>query len=305
VQETGGTPGTRKRVFARSGDTTCVQVTHNAVAAGVHSVAPNDERAFFTELDAVRDRVVPVVGAGMAIEPGVPGVWALRDALLDVAGGAWVSAHPELTTAELFDVADALAALHSEQWVQEQVVAILKRQSWTSTPPLKALAKVASRLIVTTNYDLAIEDSARAVGQPVESYTLDDFDLALQHDGALKVLHLHGSITKPVTIVLTSGSYSRILTDERAQLVMRDLAVRFRLLFLGHSLAANEVHIRRDVLWATRLAHGIAVLGGRHLLVTSEAKWDAGIEARWGEVHGGTGVRVFVFRDPDSEFLAA
>jgi hypothetical protein len=53
--------------------------------------------------------------------------------------------------------------------VQEQVAAIIGSRPLRATPPLKALARVASGLIVTTNCDLAVEETARAVGRQVES----------------------------------------------------------------------------------------------------------------------------------------
>jgi hypothetical protein len=282
-----------------------VQISGHIDAAGVSIVTSDDERRFFNDLDALRDTVVPVIGAGMAVEPGVPGVWALHDALLAAAGEAWCRANPGAARGSLFQLADALAVAHSELWVQEQVAAIVRSRPLTPTPALKALAKVSSGLIVTTNYDLAIEHAAHAAGQRVETYTLGEFDLALRNDSGLRVVHLHGVIAEPETIVLTTNSYERILGDERAQLVMRDLAVRFHLLFLGHSLSANEVHIRRDVEWTLRRGPSGSAPGHRHLLVTSESAWDAGTQASWNEVAVETGVQVWVFPDPMSEHLAA
>src|SRR5581483_9645203 len=89
----------------------------------------------------------------------------------------------------------------------------------------------------------------------------------------LQVIHLHGVSTRPKSIVLTAASYDRIWRDDTAQILVRDLCIRYRLLFLGHRLAPKEAHLRRDILWATRRSTR-AGAPGRHLLLTSVASLD-------------------------------
>ncbi len=57
------------------------------------------------------------------------------------------------------------------------------------------------------------------------SLTLAKFDLALAAHNGLQVLHLHGVVSDPATIVLTKSSYDAVVADERVQFLVRDLGI--------------------------------------------------------------------------------
>jgi hypothetical protein len=266
---------------------------------------PFDERAFFDELDAVRTEIVPVVGAGVALGAGAPSGSELTHRLVQAGGTGWAGRHAEINREDLFAVADTLAGEFSEGWVQEHVARVISKRRIEPTPVLMALAKTASGLVVTTNYDMSVEVSADAAGIEPITLTLADFDLALvKHDDRLRVLHLHGVAECPETVVLTTQSYQEIGQDERATHVMRELSLTRRLLFLGHSLAAKEAHLRRDILWATRIVPQTRQ-PERHLLITCAHDLNDPVLAGWAEDVGtSSSVQVVAFADPDGEFQA-
>lgn len=251
-------------------------------------------------LDAVRvdtDHVVPFVGAGLALGAGAPSSGALLEALVAAAGR-------RIDDSDFFATVDALAAHVGEAQVQQYVADIINAAPIAPTATLMALAKAASRLIITTNYDSSIEVSAEAAGIPVVTATLKDVAAALAHPGdRLVVLHLHGIATDPSSIVLTEASYQRVRDDEAATLVVRARGVSDRLIFLGHQLAPREAHIRRDVAWATTV--GAPRPTGGHLILLSPADVAAPevVEAAQGlvdEAH----LRVFAVDDPNRTFEA-
>lgn len=260
-------------------------------------------RQFINRIASVRDVVVPVVGAGLSVEAGGASGGDLLDALR-TADGEEPDDPTELPSHEFFDIVDAHEERRGELWVRNVVAAEVGRHVLRPTPALMALAKAATGVVVTTNYDLAIEESAAAVGIPTLSVTLTEFEAALNDEfPGLVVLHLHGLASRPETLVLGSASYARILEDEAAQLVLRALAVRYHLLFVGHRLAAREAHIRRDIAW---VAKAIARHEPRHAFLTDVtdvtlAEVDQSLTALMSE----TGVQVYVFSDPEGSYQAA
>ena len=157
-------------------------------------------------------------------------------------------------------------------------------------------------MVITTNYDDAIEVSAAEVGRDVVATTLRDFRGALDPPpGRLVVLHPHGLATEPDSIVLTEDSYARIRTDEVSQLLLRARGIAGRFLFVGHSLDEREAHIRRDVAWTTTA--GVPQGEQRHLIVMS-ASDVADAAPRAETLADDLGLQVFVHHDPHRCFRA-
>jgi hypothetical protein len=258
------------------------------------------QRAFYTKLGYAHASVVPVVGSGLTIEAEAPSFAQLIAHLHQAAFDEGIdSVRLPDPLGDPFEVVDAIALTLSEGWVQQQTAALFVNHPVRATPALCALAKVATGLIVTTNYDLSIERAAEEIGRSVITLTLEEFDVALQPAGEeLRVLHLHGIAGRPETIVLTGDSYTRIIGSDRSQLVLRDLAVRFRLVFLGHRLAKRESHLRRDLQWAIKATTGAP--SDRHLLITDRETVDdlESLEFK-NDIENNSGVTVVMFPDPE------
>jgi hypothetical protein len=175
------------------------------------------------------------------------------------------------------------------------------RFSWM-TAATSANSAAPRCLVLTTNYDLAIEHSARLVGREVVSLTLDDLPTALRSEREiLRVVHLHGVVTNPSTIVLSPESYSAALGDERMQLVTRALGSEFRLLFLGHSLSPTEQHLRRDLAWAARI-RSVSGIDRQHLLLAHVSEnGDAAVPGQ-AQLLRDAGVQAVFIQDLDLRF---
>jgi hypothetical protein len=275
---------------------------HRSEPAPDLSVA-TESPGFYQDLLASSAEIIPVVGSGMTVEAGVPGFRDLTSRLESLARSEGFDLAPVLPV-DGFNAVDMITAASSPGWVQCQVARIVAAASPEPTPSLQALAKVRSGIIVTTNYDLALEAAAQQVGREVRILTVEDIGEALEPPGPLlRVLHLHGVCTRPESIVLTHDSYDAILHDERSQLVLRALAIRFRLVFLGHSLAPREIHIRRDVNWAITASRGAP--DGRHVLVTDQRSIDEIARDFRDELEEATQIKVWMFDDPDGAYQAS
>lgn len=115
----------------------------------------------------------------------------------------------------------------------------------------RALWRVASNVIITTNYDLALRWSCPSP-QDLREWALDEpyGFMDLIQDGFPEhpvVWHLHGTIHRPRDIVLTLSTYERLYGAgnavdgqpkwEAARRTLQQLAARRTLLFIGFSLA--------------------------------------------------------------------
>lgn len=265
---------------------------------------PIDERAFYTQLRADHATIVPVVGAGLTVGAGAPSFWRLIDHLIERAEAHGYVMPRDSATNE-FAVIDLISATLGEEWVSSETAGLYYGSELRATPALLALSKVRSSLIITTNYDLAIENAARTAGRSAKSLTLDEFDLALAAPGGtLRVLHLHGICTDPSTIVLTDASYAAMLGNERSQLLIRALASTHTFVFLGHSLAEREEHIRRDLRWSIDAAR-VPTKRPHLLLSTAVDLRDAKAVAFKEDLESKAHLRVVQIEDPRREYLAA
>ncbi len=211
-----------------------------------------DHSSLVEQLDRMRARAVPIIGAGLAVGCGAPSSAELANELAQAAGVEF----PE--NMDLYEVANELERRHGRTWVQECVADITLRRELTPTPVMLAVTLINRRLLATTNYDDAIEEGARRHGLTPKRLVPSHLPTVLQRpgQGELFVLHLHGTAHLPETIVLTDETYEAARRDEALQLAVRLLAAGSSLVFLGHRLASNETHLRRDVKTSCSAAVG-------------------------------------------------
>lgn len=269
-------------------------------------VPPAGERDFYTRLRAGHSDVVPVIGAGLASPAGAPGFWSLIEHLraessdeVDLSG---------VETDKPFEIVDAIATVMGENWIRTCTAAFYRDCTLTPTPALMALARASSGLIITTNYDLAIETAAEAIGVPHRSLTLEEFDAVLAPSAqggqpGLRVLHLHGVCTRPETVVLTDASYAEMLLSEESRLLLRAFGATHTFVFLGHSLDVREAHIRRDLRWTY---DATSTSREPHLFVTSVTSIDSNVALSVKKnLEDEARIRVIQFDDPDHHYQAA
>ena len=128
------------------------------------------------------------------------------------------------------------------------------------TPLTKALVRIPSNFIITLNYDLLIEETAREEGIEYEALTSDEgglkraldlvSDLTHWPPEQLVVLHLHGSVTSPDMIVLDPSGYQRLPNDRRYADLVLFLMRQKTMLFMGTTL--DELHLLNAMRTARR-----------------------------------------------------
>lgn len=220
-----------------------------------------DTPGFWPAGDAARfldDRsfVIPVLGAGVSCGAGLPGApdfaaWIVTN--VPSAGTGYTNAaHPTL-----FTVAGEVSDAHE---LRRGIATWVSGFELRPTALTKALVRVPSNFIITLNYDLLLEETARQAGIVCESLTSDEgglksaLDLVsdLKHwpPERLVVLHLHGSVDSPEMIVLDPSSYQRLPNDGRFSDLVLFLMRQKAMLFIGTTL--DELHLLSEMRKARR-----------------------------------------------------
>lgn len=101
--------------------------------------------------------------------------------------------------------------------------------------------RVPSKLIITLNYDLLLEQAAADQGIAHASHTWQELPcvnrlLANGRPAELLIVHIHGSADRPDTIVLDSAGYAQIQNDKNVDDFWTTVARSKRLCFIGVTL---------------------------------------------------------------------
>jgi hypothetical protein len=184
---------------------------------------------------------VPVAGAGVAQSAGLPGSAELARRLLE---GTGTSTDYDGDPANLRSVVDFLTPRHCGE---TELVALAATEiagvEPRSSPLIEALIRVSSRFLLTLNFDLSLEHAAEAAGMTVLTLGNSATDLGRavsilvkeEPPAQLTVLHLHGSIAEPASMILAPVGYRHIPADPLGQ-VFYELAVRRTMVFFGTTL---------------------------------------------------------------------
>ena len=208
------------------------------------------------QLLRARDVVVPFVGSGVSRHAGMPHGRALAALIqtLPLAAGVDIppaEVHDCLRVADRIVDRDAAKGEELRQLVADHLQ--LASHGFTITETLMAIVHAPARVILTFNYDLLIEAAAEAAGVPYISLTIEDIDelqpiIAGTLPDVLTIVHLHGSVQHPPSIVLDSNSYHQHMTRVHTKNLFQALARMKTLLFLG--LALDEEYF---LVWLQEL----------------------------------------------------
>jgi hypothetical protein len=259
----------------------CAAIASELVVGKTLEVDQGNERVL--QLMQAAGLVVPMLGAGVSESAKLSGSRALAEALLQ--GFESTSRFPDPET-HLAAVVDFLSQEGvGERAILDFVAARIAAEEPAESPLVEALIRVPSRLIVTLNFDLAIESAERANGgEPVIlGNGRADLKRALKVIAAgsppdeLTVLHLHGSVERPEEMVLGADGYARVDSDLQA-MVFQELAVHRVLAFYGTTLDEPYLlaqlqripHRGSHVLWC-READRRELTRGRNAILPSRS----------------------------------
>jgi hypothetical protein len=260
-------------------------VPHVAAAVATRStlcvlVEPHELLEYLRETE---DAVVPFIGAGMAIPAGAPRTADLA-AMLATRAGVADGSLLSVTTA-----ATAAIGLHETKVVVADIIAA---SLITPTPALVALAQWPDRRLLTTNYDGALEAAATQAGfRPVTLTPYAAEALRAAPDGAVNVIHAHGHISDPQSIVLPGQATTALAADGVFMNNLHALMQQSVVLYLGFRFGPGEFPLREAMAWLTAV-DGVL----RHILVLPAA--EAATRGEELEVLGAMGHVELVLYDP-------
>jgi SOS-response transcriptional repressor LexA len=136
------------------------------------------------------------------------------------------------------------------------------------TPEGEKIIKAVRSLgkaVVTTNYDTLIED----VKPRWNSKTWTDSDYAEAVGQTRMVLHLHGVVGKPDSVILSSADYERLSQDQLADVLNKSLFASHRFIFIGCGGSLSDpdiaplIDFMNNLIPERKTEHYILVPGGQ------------------------------------------
>ena len=241
----------------------------------------------------VGNPVLPFIGAGLAVEAGVPPASGLA-ALLRDRGGL-----DESLPADLVDITSALEAEIGIAPTEELVRTVIGELTVSATPTLTALAGCPGRRILTTNYDDAIEQSVRQAGLIPQSYERTSAQPLLPRPlGEVAVIHAHGMVTGSGPLVLPGKSTLTQSSDPAYQTALASLLAQQPVLYLGFRFGPGELALESVLAF---LASRMSEVPPQFLLITRD---DAEQRAEHLQTLKSTGLlTVLTYDEPEHDFV--
>lgn len=183
--------------------------------------------------------VVAFVGSGPSCDAGLPS-WPdlLRRVAVEV--GLEQEVEKYLNRREFLKVAEFLASQRSERDIQERVAKQIERGGQGPTAIHKLIVNLPFAGIITTNYDLLLTraDTAQNFKSPM-TYLNSGLRSKLNERF---ILHLHGHVGDPQSIIITRQGYDYIqLKEERIRQFLAGVFQLRSVLFIGFGFADDHI----------------------------------------------------------------
>lgn len=124
------------------------------------------------------------------------------------------------------------------------------------------LLKVKFPYYLTTNYDNALNHYSPKFTVPLEIEEIEDVQKFISENKS-RVIHIHGILDKPNSLVLTKDDYTKKYTDDAYTKKILALMAHKSLLFLGFSF--SDEHFTELYKYVRQL------VGGKHYIITTNA----------------------------------
>ena len=197
-----------------------------------------------------RNDIIPFVGAGISMQCGLYS-WI---EMLDMIANDYFTENEikELhATGDCYEYADKIVeAVGNEHMVMSRIGELFNNTKISLTESPFILTSTFSNLIVTTNYDMILEDASYQSVQTIPLKPLlpclkGQMDAAIQNN-ARCLLKLHGSIEETSSFVLTSSQYNKFYGTRSSRKnkplpkYLNKLFTAKKLLFVGCSLELDR-----------------------------------------------------------------
>jgi hypothetical protein len=195
-------------------------------------------------------RLIPFIGAGFSAAHGLPGWEEMLEKVTDELEDCPLSYGDirEACNDDPLQIAEYLFLVSGEQI--GPLRHLMSGQLRPSEPVLQSsahieLVNLGAPQVYTTNFDELIEQTYRALNEPVEVVALPR-DVATSHGEGTQVVKYHGDLRHEKTLVLTESQYYKRLDFESPMdLKFRADLLGRAVLFMGYSF--RDINIR--VIW--------------------------------------------------------
>lgn len=229
-----------------------------------------DYEANFKKLRDNLKKVVPLVGAGFSVPLGAPSWAQLFEQFEDSIPMDSVSSYKRyIKSGKFFDgikfLYDFSKSIKTDSQLKTQAADIIKEKTDYKVPFEKHnygdLLKINFPFFLTTNYDLALSRFNHREGSyPLELEDIPNIQRFVSEPDTT-VIHLHGIVNKPASLVLTEQDYEQKYADNNYKMKLLSLMGQNSLVLFGFSF--SDVYFERlyDFIQDT--------IGGTHYMVTT------------------------------------
>ncbi|MBM7632953.1 SIR2 family protein [Geomicrobium sediminis] len=199
------------------------------------------------ELVKNKDHIIPFFGAGLSIPLGFPSWSNLLLQLIDYIQPEFQPPYRQyIKDGDLLKALNYLkdhSTLSTEDMVKKKIVEVLIEMS-SKTPSTKDnnyndLYSLRSNFYMTTNYDNSFTELATKLNRlaiPLMGNDISDHQ-KLHRENRQRVIHLHGNIDKPDTMIVTEDDYNNLYNDQKFQINLQSIMSSKSFLFLGFSFS--------------------------------------------------------------------
>jgi hypothetical protein len=176
-----------------------------------------------------KDACTFIIGAGMSLRAGMPSTSSLVARIKSECGF-------EIVGTELSSVAEEYSATYGRAALNQLLVTAFSECKAIYPNIYDQICTLPLREVLTTNWDILLEESLRKSGRPYFPARTDTDVEGVNHS-TISYVKLHGCITTPSSLVVTESDYDAYLsTHIKMCQLFQNLAMRNVLVFLGYSL---------------------------------------------------------------------
>lgn len=201
----------------------------------------------------VRQKLIPFIGAGFSVNAGLPSTETITLRLCEHFGLGALSEQ-----AELLHLSQYLKITHngSISPVLELLRSLLNDDHVQLSQPHLLLARLATPIIYTTNFDGLLERTFRHLSIPYRSVVSTADIIQTTGCGEIQIVKFHGSLEDENSLVLTeSDYYERLEFVTPIDIKLRADSLGKSILFIGYSF--TDFNMRYLWFKLRRMMHGV------------------------------------------------
>lgn len=207
----------------------------------------------------IKGNLVPFIGAGLSVPFNIPG-WGTM-----IKGCAEENGIHNIEGADLFNAIEfdlnrydywaaidgvkkycGLSESDIQKYVKKQIIQALKEDHSSIKNNYQDLNQPGITTIFTTNYDPLISEYVPSIIHPINlAEVSENIQEIMEQRDDKRIFYLHGNISKPDSIVLSSDSYEKLYKTNNYIKLMELFGGVKTFLFIGFSF--NDIYIQKII----------------------------------------------------------